>query len=265
MWIPLYLTFVSDKFYKDCMLFWPLESVENIENVISHTWGQAKGGVQNAIGLQTDGVSGEIQLLDHPGESCDTQFLNPVGECSASFTVALWLKYWNRADGQRQVLFKTFGKFVVYHERNDSMIVRIERETKFCLKEIEMPEKIWWYLVFTFDKVFKILTVYRNGNKLNEFIRDEGCDNPGAPQFGSSTFSLGAGFGVFAQAKFSEVAIWKQVLSDETIADLSNHHTSKFTCRVTITVSPLLTLGRTRGMSAIRSSLPLHICNFFHV
>lgn len=221
--------YISDKFYHECSHFWPLESVENIEDVVTHTWGQAKGGVFKAGGLLTDGVSGEVQLLDHAGASCATQFLGNAVCGDLGFTVALRLKYFNRMDGQKQVLFKTFHRFVIYQEHKDSIIVRIELPNKFCLKEITMPEKIWSHLVFTFKSVNpKILTVFRNGQKLDEFIRDLDCESQGQPQFVSSTVSLGAGLGVFAKAVFDDVAIWNKVLSDEGISELSNANISEF-------------------------------------
>ena len=199
---------------------------------MTHRWGQAKGGVHSyqGMGLLTDGVSGEIQLLDHEGGSCATQFMNSSSCFDHGFTVAFRIKYFNRADGRKQVLFKTFGKFVIYQEHKDSLVIRIERETKFCLKEIVIPEKIWSYLVFTSNsETPKTLTVFRNGQKLEQFLRDEGCDSLGPPQSVSSSVSLGAGLGVFAKAIFDDVAIWNHVLSDERISQLSHANTSEYT------------------------------------
>ena len=193
--------------------------------MITHTWGVASGAVHTDAGLQTDGVSGKIQILDREGTSCATK----LQQCADhGFTVALRLKYFNRADGQRQVLFTTFGKFVVYQERNDSLNFRIERSTKFCEQEIEIPERIWSYLVFTYKSTNpKTLTVYRNGKQVSEFLRNNGCNSLGRPQFSSSSASLGAGHGKFAKASFDDVAIWNHVLSVQRIAELSKTYTGE--------------------------------------
>lgn len=220
------LFFISDKFYNDCSHFWPLESAGNIEDVITHTWGVASGGVHTAAGLQTDGVSGKIQLLDREGTSCATK----LKKCSNDgFTIALRFKYFNRADGQKQVFFTSFGKFVIYQERNDSLNFRVERPTLFCEKKIEIPERIWSYLVFTYKSTTpKTLTVYRNGKQLSEFLRNYECNSEGQPQFPSSSVSLGAGLGKFAKASFDDVAIWNHVLSDQRIGELSKANTGEF-------------------------------------
>ena len=227
--IELYLIFTLDKFFEDCSHLWPLESVDNVEDVKTSTWGRAIGGVQIKSGLSTDGVSGEIQLLDRPGVSCATVNINASQTCSG-FTVALWLNYWNRADGQRQFLFNSFGSFILYQESNDTLIIRIQRSATYCLKEIIVPAKIWSYLVISFDATVtpRILTIHRNGEKLTGFLRDEGCSSLFEPQFVSSSVSLGAGFGVFARATFAEVAIWNFALSDKKIGELSLIHMSKF-------------------------------------
>ena len=227
--IELYLIFTLDKFFEECSHLWPLESVDNVEDVKTNTWGRAIGGVQIMSGLWTDGVSGEIQLLDRPGVSCATVNINASKTCSG-FTVALWLKYWNRADDQRQFLFNSFGSFILYQERNDALIILIQRSATYCLKEIIVPAKIWSYLVISFDATVtpRILTIHKNGEKLADFLRDEGCSSLVAPQFVSSSVSLGAGFGVFARATFAEVAIWNFALSDKKIGELSLIHMSKF-------------------------------------
>ena len=184
--------------------------------------------MHTAAGLQTDGISGKIQLLDREGTSCATK----LQYCSDhGFTIALRFKYFNRADGHKQVFFTSFGKFVIYQERNDSLNFRLERPTMFCEKEIGIPERIWSYLVFTYKSTKpKTLTVYRNGKQLNEFLRNYECNSVGQPQYSSSSVSLGAGRGKFAKASFDDVAIWNHVLSDQRIGELSKANTGEFRC-----------------------------------
>lgn len=168
----------------------------------------------------TDGVSGEIQL-NHEGDTCATKPASDTCE-DTGFTVSLFLKRWNRIDGQRQVIFRSLGKFVVYQEANTkSLIIRIQRATEYCLKEIIMPEKIWSHLAFTYNPLApKTLTVYRNGQRVDEFIRDEGCNQGGMPVFSSSSLSLSSGDGVFAKAAYFHIAIWKLVLPEARIAQI---------------------------------------------
>ena len=170
--------------------------------------------------MLTDGVDGEIQL-NHEGDTCATKSANYSCEDSG-FTVSLFIKPESREDGRRQTFFKSLGKFVVYQEANTkSLIVRIQRATEYCLKEIAMPEKIWSHLAFTYNaRTPKTLTVYRNGQRIVNFIRDEGCNMEGVPEFSSPSVLLSAGDGVFAKATYFDVAIWKEVLPEERIAQI---------------------------------------------
>lgn len=223
-------TCFSVTLYKDCTHFWPLNSVEDIKDYASPGWGQSKGGVSKTSGLITDGIDGEI-LLNHEGDSCATKFANYSCD-DPGFSVALWLKRWNRNDGERQTFFKSLGKFILYQEgnANSSLIVRVQRATEYCLKEIKMPEGILSHLVFTYNTYgpSETLTVYRNGQRIHEFIRDEGCNKRGLPEFSSSSVSLSAGDGVFAKAAYFHIAIWEQVLSDERIAQIYSAYKGEF-------------------------------------
>ena len=199
--------------------------MEEIKDLATPGWGQANGGVSKVFGMTTDGVSGEIHL-NHEGDTCATKTANYSCE-DTGFTVSLFMKPENRADGRQQTFFKSLGKFVVYQEANSkSLIVRVQHATEYCLKEIAMPEKIWSHLAFTYNaRAPQTLTVYRNGQRIDKFIRDDGCNKAGIPEFSSSSVLLGAGDGVFAKATYFHIAIWKQVLPEERIAQL--YHASK--------------------------------------
>lgn len=212
--------FISVQLYKDSSHFWPLDSVEEIKDLSTPGWGRANGSVSEVFGMMTDGVDGEIHL-NHEGDSCATR--SAVFSCEdTGFTVSLFMKPENREDGQRQTFFKSLGKFVVYQEANSkSLIVRVQRASEYCLKEIAMPEKIWSHLTFTYKaRAPQTLTVFRNGQRIDRFIRDEGCNKGGAPEFSSSSVLLSAGDGVFAKATYFHIAIWKQVLLEERIAQI---------------------------------------------
>lgn len=212
--------FISVQLYKDSSHFWPLDSVEEIKDLSTPGWGRANGSVSEVFGMMTDGVDGEIHL-NHEGDSCATK--SAVFSCEdTGFTVSLFMKPENREDGQRQTFFKSLGKFVVYQEANSkSLIVRVQRASEYCLKEIAMPEKIWSHLTFTYKaRAPQTLTVFRNGQRIDRFIRDEGCNKGGAPEFSSSSVLLSAGDGVFAKATYFHIAIWKQVLLEERIAQI---------------------------------------------
>lgn len=211
---------ISVQLYKDSSHFWPLDSEEEIRDLSTPGWGRANGGVYEVFGVMTDGVDGEIQL-NHEGDTCATKTANYSCE-DTGFTVSLFIKPENREDGRRQTFFKSLGKFVVYQEPyTKSLIVRVQRATEYCLMEMAMPEKIWSHLAFTYNALTpKTLTVYRNGQRIEKFIRDEGCNKEGAPEFSSSSVLLGAGDGVFAKATYFYVAIWKQVLPEERIAQI---------------------------------------------
>lgn len=212
--------FISVQLYKDSSHFWPLDSEEEIKDLATPGWGKANGGVYEVFGMTTDGVSGEIHL-NHEGDTCATKTANYSCE-DAGFTVSLFIKPENRADGLQQTFFQSLGKFVVYQEANSkSLIVRVQRTTEYCLKEIQMPEKIWSHLAFTYDaSAPQTLTVYRNGQRIYKFIRDEGCNKAGIPEFSSSSVLLGGGDVVFAKASYFDIAIWKQVLPEESIAQI---------------------------------------------
>ena len=201
---------------------------EIIRDLATTGWGQSTGGVYEANGLMTDGINGEIHL-NHEGDTCATKSADYICE-EPGFTVSLFLKRWNREDGQRQTIFKSLGKFVVYQEPNtSSLIFRVQRATEYCLKEILVPEKIWSNLVFTYKaQVPQTLTVYRNGKKIDEFIRDEGCSMAGSPEFTSSSVLLSAGDGVFAKAAYLHIGIWKMILPEERIAEIFNATKGKF-------------------------------------
>lgn len=212
--------FISVQLYKGSSHFWPLDSVEEIKDLSTPGWGRANGSVSEVFGMMTDGVDGEIHL-NHEGDSCATK--SAVFSCEdTGFTVSLFMKPENREDGQRQTFFKSLGKFVVYQEANSkSLIVRVQRASEYCLKEIAMPEKIWSHLTFTYKaRAPQTLTVFRNGQRIDRFIRDEGCNKGGAPEFSSSSVLLSAGDGVFAKATYFHIAIWKQVLLEERIAQI---------------------------------------------
>lgn len=212
--------FISVQLYKDSSHFWPLDSVEEIRDLSTPGWGRAYGGVYEVFGMMTDGVDGEIQL-NHEGDTCATKPAEYSCE-DAGFTVSLFIKPENREDGRRQTFFKSLGKFVVYQEANTkSLIVRVQRATEYCLKEIAMPEKIWSHLAFTYNaQTPRTLTVYRNGQRIDKFITDEGCNKAGVPEFSSSSVLLSAGDGVFAKATYFHIAIWKQMLPEESIAEI---------------------------------------------
>ena len=217
----VHFIYVLVNLHKDCSHFWMLDSVEDIKDLATPGWGRSKGGVTFfGDGLVTDGVSGEVQL-NHEGDTCATQIASYPCE-DTGFTVALSIKPWNRDDGARQIFFKSLGKVVVYQEvNNKTLIIRVQRLSQYCLKEIPMPEKIWSHLVFSYKpRTPKILTVYRNGERIDKFIRDEGCRKSGSPEFSSTYMSLSAGDAVFARAHYSNVAIWKQVLTEERIAQI---------------------------------------------
>lgn len=220
--------FILVHLYKDSSHFWPLDSVDDIKDLTTPGWGQANGGVSNVFGMMTDGVNGEIQL-NHEGDTCATKSADYSCE-DTGFTVSLFMKRWNRADGQRQTFFKSLGKFVVYQEANTkTLIVRVQRATEYCLKEIAIPEKIWSHLAFSYNALApQTLTVYRNGRRIDRFIRDEGCNKGGIPEFSSSSVVLSAGDGVFAKATYFHIAIWKQVLPKESIAQIYGATKSEF-------------------------------------
>ena len=218
--MSIYLV-VSVKFYENSSHLWLLESVEDIKDLRAPGWGQIKGGVSfSGDGLVTDGVNGEV-LLNHEGDTCATK--SAYANCDdPGFTVSLSLKPWYKTDGARQTFFKSRGKFVVYQERGKkSLIIRVQGSAQYCLKEIAMPEKIWSHLAFTYKPSGpKTLTIYRNGKRIDEFVRDEGCEMDGKPEFSSSNMSLGSEGGVFAKAHYFLIAIWRQVLSEERIAQI---------------------------------------------
>ncbi|PFX18451.1 Fibroleukin, partial [Stylophora pistillata] len=209
------------KFYEDSSHFWLLESMDDIKDLRTPGWGQSKGGVSSfGDGLVTDGVNGEV-ILNHEGDTCATK--SAEAHCDDSgFTVSLSLKPSYKAGGERQTFFKSRGKFVVYQERQKkSLIIRVRRSAKYCLKEIAMPEKIWSHLAFTYQPSQpRTLTVYRNGRKIDKFIRDEGCEVDGEPEFSSTSMSLGSEGGLFAKAHYYLIAIWGQVLSEERITQI---------------------------------------------
>ena len=222
----MYLScFISVQLYEDSSHFWPLDSVEEIKDLATPGWGKANGGVSEVFGMTTDGVSGEIHL-NHEGDTCATKTANYSCE-DTGFTVSLFMNPENRADGRQQTFFKSLGKFVVYQEANSkSLIIRVQRATEYCLKEIAMSEKILSHLAFTYSaRAPQALTVYRNGQRIDKFIRDDGCNKAGIPEFSSSSVLLGAGDGVFAKATYLHIAIWKQVLPEERIAQL--YHATK--------------------------------------
>lgn len=200
---------------------WLLESMDDIKDLRAPGWGQSKGGVSSfGDGLVTDGVNGEV-ILNHEGVTCATK--SAEAHCDDSgFTVSFSLKPWYKADDERQTFFKSRGKFVVYQERQKkSLIIRVQRSAKYCLKEVAIPEKIWSQFAFTYQPSGpRTLTVYRNGRKIDKFIRDEGCEVNGKPEFSSSDMSLGSEGGVFAKAHYYLIAIWGQVLSEERIAQI---------------------------------------------
>ena len=200
---------------------WLLESVEDIKDLRTLGRGQSKGGVSfSGDGLVTDGVNGEV-LLNHEGNTCATK--SAYSNCDdLGFTVSLSLKPWYKTDAARQTFFKSRGKFVVYQESGKkSLIIRVQGRAQYCLKEIVMPEKIWSHLAFTYKPSgTKTLTIYRNGKRIDEFVRDEGCEVDGEPEFPSSNMSLGSEGGLFAKAHYFLIAIWRQVLSEERIAQI---------------------------------------------
>ena len=222
------LVLISVNLYQDCSHFWPLDSVEDIKDLATPGWGQIKGGVYKVNGIMTDGIDGEIHL-NHEGNTCATKSAYFTCE-DAGFSVSMFLKRWNQLDGQRQTIFKSLGKFAVYQEANTkSLIIRVQRPTKYCLKEILVPEKIWSHLVFTYNSLSpQTLTVYRDGQRIDEFIKDEGCNNEASPEFSSPSVLLSAGDGVFAKAAYFHVAIWKQVLPEERIAQIYSATKSEF-------------------------------------
>ena len=186
-------------------------------------WGTFVGDVGTTHGARLGAVyTGGDGAVIKLGEVNDICFTEPLS-CHNGFTVSLWLKIYASDFTSRQG-FVSIGDsqydndtFKIYQKVNKAeghLAVKVSASSKKCVSVFPVPRSVWSLYTFVWNTTD--LNVYRNGFKVDEFLRKD-CTHEIQGAFRHPTVTLKD------DAAFDELQIWNRSLSPNEIDEL-------FTC-----------------------------------